>query len=622
MAFPARGPWQFHNVTRGYDFWPTLDSINVSQTEADDLATWSFDLVDETSSITMAEEDRVWAKFDGVFIFGGHVKTLTMTERSEVGPRSYSVECQDFTAKLDDSVIDHQKSRASEDVADRVAWILTFLNYPITATAVALPSFTCGPGEFLGMTVREALDATADEARLHYYVDFDRDLHMARNEVITAPFGLNDDDPDYVTDFPFSEWDGHSRDSVELATAIYVQGDKREDWVENASAIALYGRQERSLQDSELITAAQITAAGNRALAENDAPHVTGTLVCHQPGIQGGMTFALTSVEWGSRVNGTYIATGVTLEAVDPHDQDGSAYLKATISYADRRRARPYRHRVKKPSSASLVVGAAVAFTRYGLESAVDRDDSQGGLPDDFGFGTAPPATTRVLSSAALATPYIFVGCPFGESGYSGVMTNEQWLEVTGTPTADAVFLRVTYTVGPIQGVAATGTLQYGVAHAAPTAPYQYEVLGTCPVADGSFDVPVSALTGTDYLVLGPVWVAGDLNNQCANTWGGGPPLDAGAGNSGAVTISTLALHEVEVAGAGLTPWRPMSGAIDGLNRVFDLPDWNGKAVPDVRIGGVPLSYGPDYDVDPDTGEITTTGAPWEGADLLARWRT
>src|SRR5689334_22001365 len=125
MSIPVgRVAWAFRNVTRSFDFWPVLDSIDISESEHE-VATFSCDVVDRDGSLTFANEDKVRVTWDGTRIFAGHLKTVGEGQVSEVGPRVWHLEAQDFGAKLDDSVIDHPKDRKKESVDARIAWILS-----------------------------------------------------------------------------------------------------------------------------------------------------------------------------------------------------------------------------------------------------------------------------------------------------------------------------------------------------------------------------------------------------------------------------------------------------------------------------------------------------------------
>src|SRR5690554_5025417 len=135
-TYPTRVRWWFHNETRGYDFWPTLESVSIVQANPEDLAVFSGVVIDESATITMGTEDEVWVEVGGTRVFGGQVSSLTRTQLSEAGPRIYEFRAQDYTLKLDDSLIDHPKPRGKESLSSRVAWVLSFLDYSITTSGV------------------------------------------------------------------------------------------------------------------------------------------------------------------------------------------------------------------------------------------------------------------------------------------------------------------------------------------------------------------------------------------------------------------------------------------------------------------------------------------------------
>lgn len=640
MAYPSKGEWEFRNTTQGINFWPTLESIDITDGNPEDNATFSCSIVDPAASIDFEDEDQIWVKFGGVKIFAGHVKTCGFTYMSEAGPRVYQIEAQDYTAKLDDSVIDHPKSRGSEDLDDRVAWVLSFLNYSITTAGVNLPSVTSEKAEYDGMTVREALEQLADEHRLSFYVDYEKDLHLFRDETITAPFELNDDDPDYAASFPYTEWT-HTLDSVELNNAVYVQGDKHTDWVTDGASIATYGRQERSINDSELTSTTRIQNAGLRALAENKDPQIDGSLVCREPGLQSGMTFGLTNDLWASRVDGAYIITSVTIEAVDPHDSETKAYLKCTVEYSDRRRARPYKRPTRKPEAQETADGDPITLDRKCFSANRDRIGAglSGSDPtpiaDTVSYDDVPPGHDEVVEkSPSYRRSYLASDCPAGfQGGHTGFLVEEQWFEFDPGDLDGVVSIRFTFDVSDENNVD-DKELWYGYMPAADGPPVHEDLwtyLGRMPIADGSrFDVPASVLTPsvTNYVCIVAGWQSSrgasicddGLLNGLEGSLGGISP-GGGEFNSGSVEINSVTAVERILDGAGLTPWARPEGDIDGVNREYILTDWSGKGVPEVRIGGIIYAVASDYDYDADDGTITMSFAPWAGAVLEARWR-
>ena len=342
MPYPTRGAWQFRNVTDAFDFWPILSTVSIEQLHPDGLAAFTCDVVPVGGQV-FANEDRVWVKFNGTKIWAGHLKVVERGFLDEDGQniRVWRLVGQDYTAKLADSVITAIGERPRESADDRVAWLLTYLDFPVTTTGVVLPNEFVEPSDYENMRVSEALAQVADELILHFYIDFGPDgtgppdLHIFRTENDPAPFDLDDAAPNYTTTFPYS-YLKLPEESTELATAIRVVGDRIRRWVTDPAQIALYGRQEMPITDPSLRTTRQLVAAGNRALDQHDRPEVDGSLLMHEPGMRAGHTFDLVNDEWA--LSATYIATSVSVRAVDPHDADGKAYLFADVRFTDKRR--------------------------------------------------------------------------------------------------------------------------------------------------------------------------------------------------------------------------------------------------------------------------------------------
>lgn len=633
MAYPTRVTWQFRNVSQDEDFWPLLDSIEIQDTNQQDVATFSCEVVDPDLAITIEDEDEVWVKADGVKVFGGRIKTLTTAYRSEVGPRTYQLEAQDFTARLDDSVIDHPKSRATESADDRLAWILTFLNFSITTGGVNLPAEDAEKGDFDGMTVREALDSLADELRLSYYVDYEKDLHMFRTETVTAPFLLDNDAPDYATAFPFREWDGETQDSVELANATLVMGDKRRAWVESAGSIATWGRQERSLQDSELVTTSQIQNAGLRANAENDQPVIEGHFVCHEPGLQAGMTIHLTAAEWPDITDAVRILTEVSITAVDPLDDEGLAYLRTEVTYSDRRRARPYRH-PRHPKHPDVEDGDPITFSRYAYQYRVGRLGLAAAfhyesIPDDYQFaGPGGPIHREVTqNSHPHNIPWTAGVCALGLGGWGGYAIEEVWWGFNPGDLLGTVGIRVTVELDNEEGFRTD--LMVGIATDPPT-PYvqrDFTEFTRIPAQPGTvtFVVPASVLTPSadQFLCFAAAWDAQGTPGSwvCINEESGiGDVVGNGLYMSGQIRVNDCDGTELLLAGGGVTSWVSGKEQADGSNRVWTLVDWNGKGIPEARIGAVVQGHPLDYDYDDEAGTVTFQTAPAEGSVVGFRY--
>jgi hypothetical protein len=114
--YPSRGAWRFTNITREFDFWPTLDSISIATVHPDAVAALSCRVVDADGSLTFGVEDEVVVTFRDERIWAGQLRSVGADQVSEVGPRAWDLEGQDYTAKLDDSVITGRGERPRESV--------------------------------------------------------------------------------------------------------------------------------------------------------------------------------------------------------------------------------------------------------------------------------------------------------------------------------------------------------------------------------------------------------------------------------------------------------------------------------------------------------------------------
>jgi hypothetical protein len=337
VAYPTRGAWQFRNVTQDFYYTPTLESISIESHHPDGIAVLQCDVVDEDGSLSFVEDDKQFARFDSVKIHGGHVRTIERKLVSRTGPRVWGLTVQDFTAKLAKSIIDRTKDRPRESAANRVDFILNHLRYPITTSGVNLPGGNVEKYNYHGLSVLEGLQHVADELSLYFYLDYDADLHMFRNEVVTAPFDLDDASPDYSSSFPY--WDfKHTTDLIDIANAVLSSGKHKQHtrWRKDQASIDLYGREEDSVIDPELRSLSQVIAAGDRVLDQYDLPTIVGELTTFEPGLQAGMRIALVNDAWG--IDASYVVTDLVITAVDPHDESGQSLQRCEVQYSDKRR--------------------------------------------------------------------------------------------------------------------------------------------------------------------------------------------------------------------------------------------------------------------------------------------
>lgn len=633
MPYPSRGSWQFRNVETATDFWPVLDSIDITQGNPGDIATFSCRVVDQSGTASFTPEDRVWVKFEGVYIFAGHIKSVVERMASEVGPREFLIDAQDYTSKLDDSVIDNRQARAKESVANRVSWILSFLNFSITTTNVNPPAGDCEKFEYEGYTVREALEQVADEFRCFFYIDFDKDLHFFRVETEASPFDLDDTAPDMTATFPYTEF-VLEKDTTELTNAVYVQGEDGFTWVTDAPSIAAYGRQERSISDDNLKNSTQRTRAGERALAQDSEPVIRGSLVCYEPGLRGGMTIQITNDLWNLTAD-TYLIQSVRVSAVDAHDASGNAYLRSEIEFSERRRRRKSGRRATNKNSRRRnrgLIGTTLE-TSGTLTKTTPSQASADLFGSGFSFGIA--AVYNVGSAVTQNTSYITSGCPIGLGLWgTGGTTWEYWLPVSATNTNTTVAIKVDIPAfGTPTGVALTSPIAVGWANATPSALEQYQQYGEVMAADGgTVHIPSSAVIqgGTNYLVFAPSWAAATNYSACQQYLSDPSdplgPVSTGDGNSGkcfAPAAASIVLTRLVPAGGGTTSWHSSGGigSVDGVNATFTITDWNGLGLPAARWDSVILSAAYDYEVDSSTLEVTFRRPPPVGTVVAFRYR-
>jgi len=488
---------------------------------------------------------------------------------------------------------------------------------------------TLDPATYDGMTVREALDQVADEARCHYYVDFDADLHLARDEVVSAPFALDDTAPDYSTSFPYTEY-RRARDSTDLATAVYVQGESDQSWVTDSGAIAAYGRQERAVNDGDLKTATQRTRAGDRALAEQAAPVVDGSLVCWEPGLRGGMKAGLVNDLWGLDV--TIVLVSVDISAVDPHDEDGEAYLRCEVRFRDRRKRHASHRDVTNRNTRKRKAAAdGDADIADGTTLAVsNRQSVHDSLLEDDWNGLFTAGAPYVGSWVSQNTAYTVSGCPLGGGLWGpGGVTWEAWYTVTASGTDGILGARVEIgALGSVLGVADGGSFLVGWANVAPSHLGDFVVIGTITDAGGIVYVPGSLIIdgGTNHLVIALAWRAASGWAVCGTyiTSEFGGPVVGGEANSGRATApstGSITVTTLVASGSGRTAWVSPAGAgdADGTNGTWTLDGWNGQGIPEARWGAVILGLGLDYAV--DSGATTVTFREPPPADTLVAFR-
>lgn len=476
-----------------------------------------------------------------------------------------------------------------------------------------------------------AWDEDHDEYRLHYY----RPTRSFFSSSLAISNVLSDVDGDTV--FAPSADARMMRDPSRVYSGVYYRYGERESAVfeESATVLAAIGhRREVAEGDGSVRTAARATAKAQRYLseAETDLDKVSVTLRKVPPNrvnlIRAGHRVQVRFSHLPGLTSWTWLRVTRRTVAQDGEDQ---LHYRIDLELADPKQVGARNRRPAVPVEPDVEDGSSVSLSRYALHATFGELD-QVSRAETFAFdGPGGPISTLVADGINYFTTYIYAGCPFGESGWSGTEVYEQWVTFDpGDMDADGVIaIRFDYSIGTPEGIAGDRDLSIGIGTGAypPTAHGQAEDFARAPVASGSFVVPRSQLvpSSTNAVVIAPGWEAMRGVQVCSgeltNSPNPGPTRGGGEFNSGRVSISGITATKVTMdGGTGLIPWRTPSGAIDGSNRTFSLQDWNGKGAPSVRIGAVSLKVGEDFTYDSDAGTVTLTIPPWPGADLAGRW--
>lgn len=611
-GYPGRGAWDFYNETRDFHFWPTLDSISVSDGRPDELATFSATVVDRDGSLIFRNEDVIAATFAGDYLFRGDLVVPGGSYRSAVGPRAYDLTGQDFTARLDDDVIDNGK-RPKESARARIEWIMAQGTRGITYAHIDPPDVQVDKADLTGQTVREALDATIQDLRCHYYVDWDLDLHLFVNDATSADYALDDVAPDYIASFPFWGFTVQP-DSTDFHDRTFVQGDKpaHSGWQTDYSWSGPAGvaHAERAISDSNIKSSAAAARAGQRDLDLAKSPVVTGELDCAEPGLIAGTTIHINAALWPEWA-GSYILVNVSTSAIDAHDAAGLAALRVHATYRDRRRGaggpsvpdqvnKLTRQRDPGPTAADVCDDGTIIVV-------VPDHAATAGYP--FGWGSG--AGMRVASAIDGNTDWYTGGCAVGPGLWSGVTTTEIWYTL-----AYALGDRVTgveFTFAPVVGALGVARMAVvGIGYGVPTGLGQFSVYGNLDmIAGGRIIVPRDALVGAEYLVVAPAWRANPGAFFCAEDIldGAHGPIVGGEGNSGGAPAPGVTARALEFCSDGRAEWVGADGAADGSNTVYTLIDWAGTGTVEARVGAVILGAG-DFTVDAGAGTVTLSVPP------------
>ena len=276
--------WEFENVTRDFIYKPSVQSLSISNAQPCQLALLTA-RIQADAAFTFAEHDEMKARFNSVLLHAGHVSEYDRLGTGQF-PRTYQLTVQDYTARLKRDVIDVNR-KVAETVTARVLWILSHSTQGYTTTGVATINDEVDPLDTAGMTVPEALAATAGEIGASYFVNFAKDVQFFVTPTAgAAPFALRStDSPSYVAGDPqMSDFDIKT-DAEPQANAYLVRGDGVKVWRTDDPSIATHGRIEAPINDPNIKTLRRARRRGDAALIHTKDPVVTGSAVVTEPGL-------------------------------------------------------------------------------------------------------------------------------------------------------------------------------------------------------------------------------------------------------------------------------------------------------------------------------------------------
>jgi hypothetical protein len=505
MAYPERGAWVFYNVRRASSFWPTLDSISITQEFPDVVASMSCRVVDEAGTLEFDVEDEVRVTFAGDRIFAGHLKVVTEDRLNEFGPRVWDIEAQDYTAKLGDAIIRQRAHRKKESALRRVRWILSYLDnaWRLDGRELDVPDEDVERQDMYGMTVAEALDSVANEVGLRYWVDLDNVLHVEKATTTSAPFDLSNVAPNLTTTFPFREF-SYRRDTTELANAVLVEPEKRDDskWAVAQANIDLYewgrstGRQELFVAAEEIRTARAAERHADAQVQRTKQAEGEVTLVCFQPGIWAGMTVNVEEALWD--IDAPFKVVRVDISAVDPHDETGKAYMRCELTLNTKRKRRKPKMgrpegetadttpkvvdrfgRTVQPKATEPGDALGVGWTAYHVEYGMNGLYAPGVEILDIGIGGTSVLVESGFSNQPWTHPGVYCGIGFG--AWSGWHALEAWFQLT-VPAVPAGMAGIRFDVTPDTPYGAATVILVRTLSGIPTAGGQGGLAGTIPV--------------------------------------------------------------------------------------------------------------------------------------------
>ena len=452
------GTWRFHNITTDTDFWPVLESINITDSQPCALSVFSGRIVDDDALSDEDEVEVLYAADDVTFvrIFGGFVSIQTDAHIEPIAePGVYPFSARDYTTLLEDTILTADRD-VTESVEDRVLWIMGQGNdFGVTTGGVAAIATMIGPGKYKLKSKRQALDEVAAVGLAVFYVDRTKDLQFyPYDDVIAAPFDLVTP-ASSPTSYPYRAFT-RAKDATDRADVVLAgnsDGTIIATRTRPGAPAASLRKQRAIVTDLESFT--DLEAAADAELVRIGLAQQDGSLVCWQPGLFSGMTVHITNPTHG--IDDDFVISGVSARYVDPNPEavgGEGGHAEFTISFADRLLCIPQRDQAlpspTKPDCSDCT--RTVAILPSGMDENLSLAEGRGGMHVYDGTDLAKyncavqlvagPSTT---SAADLNVIYhepvheaIFAGDRAFYTGAVGPHGDDRWTNASDAVTAGA----------------------------------------------------------------------------------------------------------------------------------------------------------------------------------------
>jgi hypothetical protein len=270
--------------------WDTLD---VTQLADSFTFTAELTIFDADSDIVIVAGSHLVADeitiVDGATtFFGGYVANQNI-ETLEVpgGSRNLHLQCQGYGILLTETLIEFYEASSRSDALIINDLFTTYLSTIDSSTYVATLNASMDV-RFENMTLSECLDALTQRTKGRYYIDNSKALHYFESEGDAAPFDLSDT-PNQSTTFSYFDANDKEVDGSQIVNRVKVIGADGFSAVRNdATSQTAYGIRAVFVEDTSLVTTAELEERGDAILDKNKDPRVTYNLKTFKGGAVAG----------------------------------------------------------------------------------------------------------------------------------------------------------------------------------------------------------------------------------------------------------------------------------------------------------------------------------------------